>query len=87
MGLTLFDRYTYLHFASGIVSFYWDLSLPQVFTFHTVFEVLENTRFGMQMINQLPFWPGGKPFRDSNMNIVGDTIGMLLGWLSAKSLK
>ena len=30
--------------------------------------------------NYLKFWPGGKPFRDSFMNIIGDNIGAILGW-------
>jgi hypothetical protein len=33
--------------------------------------------------NYLVVWPGGKSQVDALINIVGDTIGTLLGWLSA----
>ena len=33
--------------------------------------------------NKMFFWPGGKPRADSLTNIVGDTIGTVIGWLSA----
>ena len=29
------------------------------------------------------FWPGGKPVADTYINILGDTIGGYVGWLSA----
>ena len=84
MGLNLFDKYTYLHFASGIVAFYWDMSLINWFVIHTVFEILENTKYGMHFINKyITVWPGGKPYKDSVINNVGDTIGALVGWISA----
>ena len=39
----------------------------------------------MYIINKwMPFWPGGKPKADSNMNsLLGDNIFAILGWLSA----
>ena len=39
---------------------------------------------GMNIINQyIVLWPGGKPTSDSIINIIGDTFGAVLGWLSA----
>ena len=84
MGKQLFDQYTYLHFAVGIVLYYWNFKLRDVILLHTIFELFENTPFGMNIINTyISIWPGGKPTADSFNNIVGDTIGFLLGWISA----
>ena len=35
------------------------------------------------IINNFYFWPGGKPKPDSIINIVGDNIAAIFGWLSA----
>jgi hypothetical protein len=87
MGLLLFDQYTYLHFASGIVAYFWGVSIFWWFIFHTIFELLENSQPGMWVINNLiTMWPGGKPMADSLINMIGDTIGSIIGWLSAKWL-
>lgn len=84
MGLKLLDQYTYLHFASGIIAYFWNVSLLQWIILHTIFEYLENTKFGMNTINKyVKFWPGGKPCPDSLINNVGDTIGTILGWTTA----
>ena len=38
----------------------------------------------MNAINKyVKFWPGGKPCPDSLINNIGDTIGTILGWLTA----
>ena len=31
----------------------------------------------------MPFWPGGKPEADAYINRIGDTLGVLIGWVSA----
>lgn len=84
MGSRYFDQYTYLHFAVGIVVYFWNISLLTWVSLHTIFEVLENTQMGINIINQyIIFWPGGKPKPDTVVNSIGDTVGALLGWLSA----
>jgi hypothetical protein len=84
MGYLYFDQYTYLHFAVGIVVYFWNISLLNWIILHTIFEILENTQMGINIINQyIVFWPGGKPKSDSIINSVGDTFGAILGWLSA----
>lgn len=84
MGDYLLDQYTYLHFASGIIAYFWNISLVQWIILHTVFEIIENTKIGVHIINKyMIFWPGGKPKADSFINNIGDTIGAILGWLSA----
>jgi hypothetical protein len=84
MGYRFFDKYTYLHFAVGIVIYFWNISLINFVILHTIFEFLENTKMGMNIINQyIVFWPGGKPKSDTIKNIVGDTFGAMFGWFSA----
>jgi len=84
MGLYFVDQFTYLHFAVGIIMYYWGISIEKWFIIHTIFELLENTEIGLNIINKyIIFWPGKKPQLDSIINIIGDTIGGLLGWLSA----
>jgi len=84
MGYQYFDKYTYLHFAVGIVVYFWNISLIHFVILHTIFEFLENTQIGMNIINQyIVFWPGGKPHPDSIKNNIGDTLSAVFGWLSA----
>jgi hypothetical protein len=84
MGNILFDQYTYLHFAVGIIVYFWNIPLLNWFVLHTIFEVLENSQMGINFINNyLVFWPGGKPKPDSILNVIGDTYGAIIGWLSA----
>jgi hypothetical protein len=84
MGYQLFDKYTYLHFAMGIVAYFWNISLPNWIILHTIFEIVENTQMGMNIItNYIVLWPGGKQHSDAIINNVGDTLGAILGWLSA----
>lgn len=84
MGKSLIDRFTYLHFAMGIVVYYWNMSLPLWLTIHTLFEIIENSKPGVSFIdNYITLWPGGKKYPDSFINSVGDTIAAIVGWLSA----
>ena len=84
MGVKIFDQYTYIHFATGIISYFWGVSLINWIIFHTLFECLENTPRGIQFINQyFTFWPGGKPKQDTVINRIGDNIGAFIGWISA----
>jgi hypothetical protein len=84
MGVKLFDQYTYLHFAVGIVVYFFDISILQWIVLHTIFEIIENTPMGMNIINTyITFWPGGKPRADTIINSFGDTIGAVIGWISA----
>jgi len=87
MGKYIFDQYTFLHFSVGVVVYYWGIDLKTWFFFHLLFEILENTPIGMNFINNyFPFWPGGKPESDSLINILGDNIGGILGWIVARYL-
>ena len=87
MGLLFFDQYSYLHFACGIIAYYWNISFNNWLVFHTLFELLENTQFGINFINtKFTFWPGGKQHSDNLINMIGDTVFTLIGWYSAHYL-
>ncbi len=87
MGKTFYDQYSLLHFAVGILFYFWGFSLHGTLILHTMFELTENTEFGMSLINRyLTFWPGGKNYADSNINQIGDTFFAVIGYLIARQL-
>jgi hypothetical protein len=88
MGLYIFDQYSLLHYAVGVMAYFWNISLLYTVIIHTVFEYTENTKQGMYFINHYfkNIWPGGKPRSDTYINIIGDTIATVVGWYSAHLL-
>ncbi len=87
MGNNLVDQYSLLHFASGVVAYFWGVPPGTWFIVHVSFEVAENTQAGMDFINtSLTWWPGGKPRADDFVNIVGDNISAMAGWWIASKL-
>jgi hypothetical protein len=85
MGKYFIDQFSLLHFAVGIVAFFWDINFTLFFILHSIFEIFENTKAGMYIINNyITIWPGGKPEADTIINIIGDTVFALLGWILAK---
>lgn len=87
MGKLLFDQYTLLHFAVGVVAYFWNVGFWMFMILHTIFEIVENTELGMGIINKyITFWPGGKPEPNNIVNRVGDTLGAGLGWFCAWGL-
>jgi hypothetical protein len=84
MGNYIFDQYSLLHFAVGIIAYFWNISLMTTLILHILFEIVENTNYGMHFINTyFKIWPGGKPYPDSFINSMGDNVSTVLGWLSA----
>ena len=53
MGFNVFDQYTYLHFAVGIVVYFWGVSLPAWVIFHSLYEIFEITPMGIEFINKI----------------------------------
>tara|TARA_Y100000389_G_C17233578_1_gene399402 strand:- start:403 stop:714 length:312 start_codon:yes stop_codon:yes gene_type:complete len=88
MGIKMLDQYSLLHFSVGIVFYFWNVPLLQSLMLHFLFEIVENTEMGMNIINTWfkNIWPGGKYSSDSPMNIFGDNIFFVIGWLLAKTL-
>ena len=77
----IFDQYSLLHIATGIIAYFWNISLFNWFLLHTLFELLENTQYSAHLITKyITFWPGGKKTVDSIPNMIGDTFSALIGW-------
>jgi hypothetical protein len=83
MGVYFTDQFSLLHFASGIIAIFWEISLIKWFILHIVYELFTNTHFGINFINKYTFWPGGKLNFDTTVNIIGDQLWALIGWLLA----
>lgn len=85
MGKNFFDQYSLLHFATGVIAYFFGVSLKLWFVLHLLFEITENTPYGIMFINKYlkNIWPGGKPYADSYINSIGDQVFSILGWLSA----
>lgn len=88
MGQQFLDQYGLLHFATGILAYFWGVSFFWSLVIHTLFEWLENTQTGMRFINVTlgGIWPGGKPAADAMINRVGDTVTFALGWVVSDAL-
>jgi hypothetical protein len=86
MGYKFIDKYSLLHFTSGIVAYYLGIKFWYWFLIHLLFEIIENSTCGMNIINKLYFWPGGKETADNLINSTGDQLFAMLGWLIAQKL-
>jgi len=85
MGKDFADSYSLLHFAVGIVAYFFGLKWWVFLLLHILFEYLENTPQGVSFIdeNLSRVWPGGKEKPDTLLNSVGDTVFAMLGWFLA----
>lgn len=92
MSFQIADQYTLLHFAVGVVAYFWKIEFWTATILHTIFELIENTPLGIKFINKyfpkdgLFRWPGGKNKPDSLINTIGDTISFAFGHLLAQFL-
>jgi hypothetical protein len=86
MGIFFTDKFSLLHLATGIVVYYWSMSFILWFSIHVLFEIIENTTWGMSLINRITLWPGGKNEADSILNQIGDQFYASLGWLIAHTV-
>ncbi len=85
MGTQFFDQYSLLHASAGVIVYFSGVPLWFWNVMHIIFEVVENTPFGMKFINAyFPFWPGGKRHSDTITNRVGDVISGYIGWMLAQ---
>jgi hypothetical protein len=85
MGIQLIDQYSLLHFATGIVAYFFNIKFSTWICFHILFEIVENSPQGVAFIdNSLQnIWPGGKKASDSIKNSIGDTSCAAIGWYLA----
>lgn len=92
MGFLLVDQYTLLHFAVGVIAYFWYFRFWTAFGLHLAFEIVENTPTGMAFLNKyfpkggLFRWPGDKVAPDSWLNFIGDTGAFVAGYIIAKVL-
>lgn len=87
MGMYFFDQYSLLHFAMGVVSYFWGVSLKHGLFINILYELIENTEYGMYVINTyFKMWPGGKPSADNLTNRIGDIVFYGIGWIIAREL-
>ena len=75
------DKYSLLHFTSGIIAYYWNISFTLWFILHLLYEYIENTQQGIKIINKIKIWPGGKEKPDTTINNIGDQFYGMLGWI------
>jgi hypothetical protein len=82
MGLRFFDQFSVLHFAVGVLAYFWSVSFLITMVIHILFEFIENTPLGMNLINTYfsEIWPGGKTHPDNLLNRTSDTLFTGLGW-------
>jgi len=83
MGIYFIDQFSLLHYACGIIAYYWNISFTSWFILHFIFEYAENTELGMNLIRKITFWPGGKSEADTLKNSIGDQFFSSLGWILA----
>lgn len=70
----------------GVIFYFWGINLEISIIVHLIYEILENTKTGMNYINKFTYWPGGKSSSDSFSNSIGDTIFFIIGWIIANYL-
>lgn len=84
MGKSIVDKYSILHFSVGMLWRYIGFDFISLLIIHIIFEIVENTKIGMLIINKyFKLWPGGKPQSDSKINSVSDIVVSLIGWILA----
>ena len=81
MGIYFTDKFSLLHFASGIIAYYWNINFFNWLIFHSIYEFIENRPISIKIIDSIPIWPGGKKSADSYINSIGDNFYALLGWI------
>lgn len=86
MGVYLADQYTLLHMAVGILAYFWSIPFLAGLLVHVIFELVENTAGGVNIINRYIIepgwlkWPGGKYAPDTVANQIGDNLAFAGGW-------
>jgi hypothetical protein len=84
MGKQILDQFSLLHAAVGVVAYFWGVPFWLATAVHIVFEIVENTAWGISFINNwVTLWPGGKPYADGFVNRISDTVTFVGGWLLA----
>ena len=78
------DQYSYLHFATGIIMYFWGISFWNSILLHSFYEIVENLEEVIYIIKKyITIWPGGKSAPDPWFNRIGDVLFGTLGWITA----
>ncbi len=56
MGNLFLDQYSILHYATGVIAYFWGITAVAFVGAHVTFEVVENTDKGMDFINSSLTW-------------------------------
>jgi hypothetical protein len=89
MGQSFLDQYSLLHAAVGVLAYFWNIPLWIGTVVHILFEYAENTNWGIGIINRYMIepgifgWPGDKRRADTLLNMTGDTVTFVLGWVAS----
>ena len=83
MGIYFTDKFSLLHFANGIVAYFWGIPILVWFILNILYEWVENSSLGIKIINKIKIWPGGKHKADTLVNRIGDQLYCLVGWIVA----
>jgi len=87
MGRNIVDQFSLLHFATGIIAYFFGIPLFWWFVIHTLFEIVENSPIGIKFIDtKLKFWPGGKKSSDNLINSISDLVFSIIGFILALKL-
>lgn len=87
MGTKIIDQYSLLHFSVGVILYHWGFTFNTILILHILFEIVENTEYGMYIINNyITMWPGGKEHSDNIINSISDICFTLLGWYISKRI-
>lgn len=81
MGIYFTDKYSLLHFSSGVIAYYWNISFIYWFIFHALYEFIENIPTIVKLIDKIKYWPGGKKTSDLLINNIGDQFYAIIGWI------
>lgn len=86
MGVLPVDQFSVLHFAVGILAYFWNVPILMFAIIHILFEIIENRPFFINWINDgslSKLWPGGKKHADTPINSMFDNLASILGWVLA----
>jgi hypothetical protein len=87
MGKYFIDQYSLLHLSTGVIAYFWNIPLCIWIVLNILFEYIENTQVAFKFIDKyLSFWPGGKQSPDTILNIIGDIIFGIIGWILSYKL-
>lgn len=81
MGVYFTDQFSLLHLSVGIVVYFWKISFWNWFWLHLLYEWISNTEWGIYVINNYIPWQWGHQRRDTLVNMAGDQVYGLVGWI------